>query len=392
LRQLRATIKEDDGSMTTPEGTTVSGEPQVSPVYEGAAGNVAGIAIANGLLGLLTLGFYRFWGKTRLRRYLWSHLTFEGDSLEYTGTGMELFVGFLVAMAFLMPLGILNGMFEFAFSDNNTLLAVSQAVQVLLILFLIQVAIFRARRYRLTRTQWRGIRGGQSGSAMQYALMALGWTFVSLISLGLAVPVQRTRLQRYRLEHTWLGDRSFAFDARAGQLFRRWLLTWLLFLPTLGLMYFWYRVQEFRYFTAHTRYGDLEFESDLQTGRVISIGLLYFLTLAAILLVVGVAMSVMVPGLMVGLQAMTSGDEAAIESTIRTLGPIFVLVLIGLLFMIGIAFGAARLAVFVHPMLRALAHSLSIVGEADFEAILQSQQARPRRGEGLADAFDVGSI
>ncbi len=50
--------------------TTVSSAPRVSPVYEGAAGNIAGIAVRNGVLGVLTLGFYRFWGKTRLRRYL----------------------------------------------------------------------------------------------------------------------------------------------------------------------------------------------------------------------------------------------------------------------------------------------------------------------------------
>ena len=74
--------------MTISFETTVPGAPQVSPVYEGAAGGVAGIAVRNGVLGVLTLGFYRFWGKTRLRRYLWSRLSFEDDPLEYTGAGI----------------------------------------------------------------------------------------------------------------------------------------------------------------------------------------------------------------------------------------------------------------------------------------------------------------
>jgi hypothetical protein len=125
---------------------------------------------------------------------------------------------------------------------------------------------------------------------------------------------------------------------------------------------------------------------------VITIGLLYLLTLGAILAAVGLATALLLPGLMVTIEAMTSADEAAIESATQSLGPYFVLVLLALFFVIGIAFSAARLAVFVHPMLGKLAHSLSIVGKEDFEAILQSQQARPRRGEGLADAFDVGSI
>ncbi len=372
--------------MTTPGEITESSQPRVFPAYEGTVGNVAGIAVTNGVLGLLTLGFYRFWGRTRLRRYLWSRLSLEGDPLEYTGTGMELLVGFMIVMAILLPLGFINGIAEFAFAGDDFLLAVSQIAQVLIILFLVQVAIFRARRYRLSRTQWRGIRAAQSGSAMKYALMWLGWTFVTVISLGLAYPLRRTRLQRYRMENTWLGNRRFVFEARAAQLFGRWLLTWLLLLPTLGLMYFWYRVQEFRYFAAHTRYGDLKFQSELGTGRVIAIGLLYLLTLAAILLIVGAAGLLLVPGLMAGMEAMGSGDEAAVQN-LRTL-----IVLLGLSFVIGIAFSAARLAIFVHPMLGAIAHSLSILGEEDFEAILQSQQARPRRGEGLADAFDVGSI
>jgi len=378
--------------VTTSGETTGSGAPRVTPVYEGAAGEVTGIAVRNGVLGVLTLGFYRFWGKTRLRRYLWSHLSFEDDPLEYTGTGMELLVGFLIAMAILIPLGFLNGIAEFAFAGSVVLLAVSQVVQVLAILFLVQVAIFRARRYRLTRTQWRGIRGGQSGSSVKYALMSLGWTFVTLITFGLAYPVERTRLQRYRLEHTWLGDRSFAFDARAAWLFGRWFWAWLLLVPTLGLSYFWYRVQEFRYFATQTRYGNLEFQSDLRTGPVIAIALLYLLTLGAILAAVGLAATLLLPGLLSGIEAMTSDDEAAIQSASEIFGPFFVLVVLALFFVIGIAFSAARLAVFVHPMLRQLAHSLSIVGTEDFEAILQSQQARPRRGEGLADAFDVGSI
>lgn len=379
-------------SSETASETAVSSAPRVSPVYEGAAGNIAGIAVRNGVLGVLTLGFYRFWGKTRLRRYLWSHLSFEDDPLEYTGTGMELFVGFLIVMAILIPLGFLNGIAEFALAGDATLVFVGQFLQILVILFLVQVAIFRARRYRLSRTQWRGIRGGQSGSSIKYALMSFGWTFVTVITLGLAYPVARTRLQRYRMEHTWLGDRSFTFDARAGRLFGRWLLAWLLLVPTLGLSYFWYRVQEFRYFAAQTRYGDLAFQSDLRTGQVIAIGLLYLLTLGAILAVVGLAAALLVPGFMFAIEAMTSGDEAALESVSETVGPYFVLVLLVLIFVIGIAFSAARLAVFVHPMLRRLAHSLSIVGTEDFEAILQSQQARPRRGEGLADAFDVGNI
>lgn len=61
--------------------------------YEGRPGLV-GLLSKNYFLTLITIGIYRFWAATRLRRYLWSNIRIGGDGLEYTGTGRELFLGF----------------------------------------------------------------------------------------------------------------------------------------------------------------------------------------------------------------------------------------------------------------------------------------------------------
>ena len=58
--------------------------------------------MVNLLLTIVTLGIYRFWAKTRIRRYLWSQTEFLGDRFEYTGTGKELLIGFLIVFAFLI--------------------------------------------------------------------------------------------------------------------------------------------------------------------------------------------------------------------------------------------------------------------------------------------------
>src|ERR1700748_2979228 len=55
-------------------------------------------------LELITFGFYRFWLATDIRRHLWSHTSIEGDAPEYTGRGRELLIGFLFAMAILLPI------------------------------------------------------------------------------------------------------------------------------------------------------------------------------------------------------------------------------------------------------------------------------------------------
>jgi len=56
------------------------------------------------LLQAATLGLYRFWLFTDMRRYLWSHTAIDGESLEYTGTPVELLLGFLIAIGILIPI------------------------------------------------------------------------------------------------------------------------------------------------------------------------------------------------------------------------------------------------------------------------------------------------
>jgi len=61
-------------------------------VEDGRFGELFVLFIINILLGVITLGIYRFWGKTRIRKYIWSRSSFRGEHFEYSGTGGELFV------------------------------------------------------------------------------------------------------------------------------------------------------------------------------------------------------------------------------------------------------------------------------------------------------------
>src|SRR5271165_5997167 len=56
------------------------------------------------VLLMFTLGIYRFWLTTDIRRYLWSSTEIAAESFEYTGTARELLIGFLIAIAVLVPL------------------------------------------------------------------------------------------------------------------------------------------------------------------------------------------------------------------------------------------------------------------------------------------------
>src|ERR1700720_2908683 len=62
------------------------------------------LRIKGAALVVVTLGIYRFWLATDVRRFLWSNTEVAGDTLEYNGLATELLVGFLFAVAILVPL------------------------------------------------------------------------------------------------------------------------------------------------------------------------------------------------------------------------------------------------------------------------------------------------
>jgi len=368
--------------------------PAAGPVeairYEGRTGAIAAIALQNALYSLLTLGVYRFWAKTRLRRYLWGSTIYRGERLEYTGRGIELFFGFLIAIAILTGLVTLFELAaEIAGGPLSAGAGVAQMVQSLVIIFLVFVAIYCARRYRLSRSQWRGIRAGQSGSAVTFALTALGWGLVMVFTLGLAYPVFRTRLMKYQMENTWFGSERFAFTGRAGELFGVWFLTWLLFLPTFGLIYIWYRVREFRYFAAKCRLGPLSFSSDLKSGRIYLIFLANLFVWSLVTIVFLAAGYVMMTS--GGSLPTIQGTEDQVAQQWISQGVqnplLFVLLLLYL-----VASGLIRTVIWLQPLAAAVTSSLSVAGEMDFAKLAQSVQDMPGRGEGLAEAFDLGSI
>ncbi|MDJ0946619.1 MAG: DUF898 family protein [Kiloniellales bacterium] len=375
--------------VTAAVGTT-GGSRSIDLSYDGQAGEVAKIALVNSVLGLVTLGIYRFWAKTRLRRYLWSHVSMAGDRLEYTGRAIELFIGFLIAAVFLALLfGALMAsslLLDYGPQEINPL----EIVYLLIILFLIPFALYRARRYRLSRTQWRGIRAGQTGSAVKYALMTLGLQLLVLITLSLAYPFYRTVLQRYRTTNTWFGDQRLEFGGRAGPMFGRWLLTLLLYIPTLGFAYFWYRTVEFRYYASETRYSGLSLSSNLEAGRVIGIILLSAISSMLFIGVMSgiyiIVMKAVGPGFLEPGGVTNPAEAAAI------LTPAFIAAYVVWLIFIIIGLGFIQTVLLLHPLTEAIAESLKLDGEVDFAALSQRAGQGPRHGEGLADAFDLSPI
>ena len=149
----------------------------------------------------------------------------DGDAAEYTGRGKELLIGFLVALAILVPIYL--GYFLIGLEAEHYQAFASIPLIAFFYLFG-QFAIYRARRYRLTRTVWRGVRFWMTGSGWIYALRASLWGVLMILTLGLVLPWRAAALERYKMRHSHYGDLQGSFEGRGWEFFKRGWWLWLL--------------------------------------------------------------------------------------------------------------------------------------------------------------------
>jgi uncharacterized membrane protein YjgN (DUF898 family) len=184
------------------------------------------IALTNALLTIVTLGIYRFWAAARQRRYLWSRTHVIDDTLEWTGTGKEMFIGFLIVICLIAPFFLF---FQFLLP---ALVARGKADAAFGVIFLFEIgffylvgfARFRALRYRLSRSYWHGIRGGSNDPGWNYGGEYLGRYALTFMTMFIIFPWATTRLWNSRWNAMSFGPLRFRANLNAEGLKRRWAL------------------------------------------------------------------------------------------------------------------------------------------------------------------------
>jgi uncharacterized membrane protein YjgN (DUF898 family) len=341
------------------------------------------------LLELVTLGFYRFWLATDIRRHLWSHTSVGGDAPEYTGTAKELLIGFLFALAILVPIYLVY--FLIGIEAERAQVFASVPLGLFFYLFA-QFAIYRARRYRLTRTVWRGVRFWMTGSGVSYAWRAGLWGLLMLVTLGLALPWARASLERYKMRHTAYGDLRGRFDATGWAFFKRgwwlWLLTWpsLPLLIPLPFIYAAFKAIEWRWWVSGTRIGGVCFESNLPKSSLID---LYWKVIGWGVLL-SFAMSVWV--------GIVYGTGYYLTDPGRTMEQRLVEVTQQLPFVVGLGVGYVAIALasgaimriyLMRDLWRRIAASTSVHNLAAAENVAARGDTVSALGEGFANSLDV---
>lgn len=362
--------------------------------YDGTIGALYGIFIKNLLLGIITLTIYRFWGKTNLRRYAWSHMTLQGHRFEYTGRGGELFIGFLIVTALyaVVTIGfsILSVALGEEFSNYGSLLLL------LVVVYLAYVAQYAAQNYRLTRTLWCGIRGGMSGSAWRYGIKAMLFMVLNLVTLNFALPWTTLRLAEDRFNHSYFGNAKASLQASAKPLYAPYLLGYALMVVGLAILVgilvmiasaigVLNTLDIYFDAAAANEPADLTQEqfdafANSLIGLVIA-GYLGFLVVAAI------AFAPFAAALIREIARNLRLAELRFDSEVTAGRYMGLWIGNALWIVLTLGFG---LPVAVQRSLRFFADRIEIQGEVDAERLQQTTLDRPQTGEGLLEAFDPG--
>ncbi|MEM7523276.1 MAG: DUF898 family protein [Pseudomonadota bacterium] len=410
---------------------TPADPPQrTTPAYAGDFGDVFWIALGRMCLTILTLGFARFWMITRMRRYYWSSIRVGGQPLEYTGTALELLVGFLMALViiatYLMVVNLGLAFIGLSVFDNQALAL--QLPLVALLPFYVW-AQYRARRYILARTRWRGIRFGLAPGAWGYVARFFGWGVLSTISLGLLYPLMQFRLSRFVTARSYYGDLAFSQEGRWLKLLTRWLVAWVPMMLLLGVLIglgalasqfdgdneatvaapefrgliaalilfglaaylglSYYQIASFRYLNSNVVLaGGVRFTFSIGFWRIVGIYLLGGLLISAgVAVVAGVASIFGAAALFGGLSAL--GELAA--GKMPGLDTLSSLALLGLLAYLPVVatYSALSHALITHPTIRAVAMTTEIHNLAGAGIARQRDHDEQAEAGGFADALGV---
>jgi uncharacterized membrane protein YjgN (DUF898 family) len=356
--------------------TSAPGEHARAVRFTGTWREYLPIAASNILLTIVTLGVYRFWATARQRRYLWSRTELIGDRLEWSGTGKEMFVGFLIVMAILIPFFLFIQFLFPALLARGKLGAASGILMLFYVglIYLGGFARFRALRYRLSRTWWRGIRGGSNEPGWKYGAAYLGRVALSLLTSWIVWPWAATRLWNGRWNQMSFGPLNFHTQLTAEDLKRRWMLVYVAPIAVLGLLYMG--------LTAIGAAGSIEAAGGSLSGMLIAFILSFYIAIPLATLhwyakfYRKAAESLSLGELEFGFDASTwdwlklfLGNLAL---AVGTLG-------------LGLSYWGYRNWAF-------MVRHLELYGEINASTLTQSVTHAPGEAEGFADAFDIGAI
>jgi uncharacterized membrane protein YjgN (DUF898 family) len=381
-------------------------------VFDNARPQFRRMVFRGALLELVTVGFYRFWLGTDIRRHLWRSTSVDGDALEYTGLPKELLFGALLALAIFGPIYLVYFLIGL---EAERMKAFASVPFGLFFYLFAQFALFRARRYRMTRTVWRGVRFWMTGSGWNYALRSGVWMLLVIVTLGLALPWRDASLERFKMRNSHYGDLQGRFAGTGWEFFRQGWWLWLIaialavlpivevklartpspstafvvpWIMLVGAPFFYaaFKAIQWRWWVSGIRFGEVSFTSQIRPRELFG---LYWKVVGWLLLIL-VLMIAAITSVLISAAYLDTGAGNLQQKVAAAAQhwPILI-ALIGSYVLAALMAGAVTRIYLIHDLMARIASSTMVHNIAAAENVAARGAAANAVGEGLADSLDI---
>jgi uncharacterized membrane protein YjgN (DUF898 family) len=219
-----------------------------SLAFYGSGSEYFKILIVNTILSILTLGLYYPWAKERKLKYLYSKNTFDETPFVFSGTGKEMFKGFIVAIGIFIAIYTL-----FAYLMLSGYMVAGMLFFYAALIALVPVALHGAYRYRMAKTSWKGIRFGYNGDRNELIGIFVKGILLTILTLGIYGSWFAMNVRRYMLSNIKVGNARFVYTGEGGDYFALNLKGYFLTILTLGIYMFWWQKDQFEFLVNNMR-------------------------------------------------------------------------------------------------------------------------------------------
>jgi uncharacterized membrane protein YjgN (DUF898 family) len=143
--------------------------------------------------------------------------------------------------------------FYAAVSQQAAAAGIIVLVAYLFFIVLVPFILHSSYRYRMAKSNWRGIRFGYVGERAELVKIFLKGFFLTIITFGIYGAWFSINIRRYMISNIRIGNAKFVYDADGGDYFFMNLKGYFLTLFTFGIYFFWWQRDIYNFFVNNLR-------------------------------------------------------------------------------------------------------------------------------------------
>jgi uncharacterized membrane protein YjgN (DUF898 family) len=202
-----------------------TGLNELNVTFSGNAREYFGIWIVNVLLSIITLGIYSAWAKVRRKRYFYGNTWIDGHNFEYHANPKSILKGRIIVFVLFVIYNVL--------ANINPIFTVLS----LPLLFLIPWLVNKGLTFNARMTSYRNVRFNFAGRYWDAFISLILLPIVTIIPLGLLIPIAtRKRLNYYYNGHS-LGNTKFGANIPLKPLYKAFFIALALAILSLAIIF-----------------------------------------------------------------------------------------------------------------------------------------------------------